>query len=962
MNMDLQQYIQANYKSAFDNGYIKAYYQPVIRTSSKQLCSFETLARWLDPEYGLINPNEFIPVFEKLGIIHKLDEYIIRLACERIRKNITADEVMIPLSVNLSRLDFKLTDTYVMVDNIVKEYQIPHDFIYLEITESIMAENKTQIIEVVNRFRENGYQIWMDDFGSAYSSLNILKELPFDELKMDMMFLQPFNQTSKRIAASVVEMAKNINIHTLCEGVETEEQFKYLRNIGCEKVQGYLFGQPLPYEEALNNILNSGIAIESVQDRNYYDDIGRINLLSSVPFMSQEERDALKTARQLNSIPLALVEMKKDSYSILFYNSAFEQTENTTGLFADDFSQDLLRIERPFNTIATGLLRLLDSTISLGRGRMNITSNDDYYEVQTKLVASGHDKHCILLRLNNLSKESKSYNTSHLDEYIRKIYTIYERITLMNLTEDTITPLYVATRDSLVSENSGIRKMVKEYALNFIYPEDREEYIKLIDPENIRTSFAAESSPYITAIFRSLTNHGQYVWKEYTILKIDENNYLQLIKNADSSLKDRMISSEERSQYAKIDEKQLWHNLVNSDLLRLFWKDKERRFLGVTDAFLRYYGFDSINDILGKNDEEVGWHIHPDKYRNDEYSVIEEGITTHNVPGFCIAEGENKEILASKTPLYDDNGQIQGLMGYFIDKELLTVNDYRGGEDKRRDMLTGLLNSRGIDEEITYFRDEYFLRKLDFVRVHVSIDDFNEYNKIYGFDFGDTLMRRLGKAFKKAFGLTSAVGRVSGHMFVVLSQVEKREDGRKIFEKIRETAASIREVNGIPVTIYLSIGYVLFSDFPDIEEQSKECDLMLMANHNINASLESRMDRALQMFHLFDNLPFSLAVYHVPLDEKRKTGDPTIFYVNHAFEKIDGRNLKTLFGKHIKDIYPFVKDDWYENIIKAAYSEGEINGVIHFDPTGRDYTYTMSQVITRGFCAIAYRPKEQQRK
>ena len=132
MNIDLKQYIRDNYERAFNSDFIKAYYQPVIRTSSKQLCSFEALARWIDPEYGSIAPDEFIPVFEELAIIHKLDEFIIRQACARIRKNVSEDEVLVPLSVNLSRLDFKLCDTFKMVDDIVREYQIPHNFLYLE--------------------------------------------------------------------------------------------------------------------------------------------------------------------------------------------------------------------------------------------------------------------------------------------------------------------------------------------------------------------------------------------------------------------------------------------------------------------------------------------------------------------------------------------------------------------------------------------------------------------------------------------------------------------------------------------------------------------------------------------------------------------------------------------------------------------------------------------------------------
>ena len=118
---------------------------------------------------------------------------------------------------------------------------------------------------------------------------------------------------------------------------------------------------------------------------------------------------------------------------------------------------------------------------------------------------------------------------------------------------------------------------------------------------------------------------------------------------------------------------------------------------------------------------------------NDEFQVINEGETIHFMPGLCMNEGENKEILASKTPLYDANGEIRGLLGFFIDRELLTVNDRRGTEIPRRDLLTGLLNSRGISEEATVFRDEYYMRGADFVRVHIMINDFNAYNEQFGF-------------------------------------------------------------------------------------------------------------------------------------------------------------------------------------------------------------------------------------
>ena len=140
MGRNLEDFIKANFKKAIDNREIQAFYQPVIRVLSRKLCSFEALARWIDPEIGRIYPDEFIPVLEKEQAIHLLDAAILRQVCVRLRSSFTNGETPIPVSVNLSRLDFTLCDIFSVADQIVSEHHIPHEFIYFEITESVMAE------------------------------------------------------------------------------------------------------------------------------------------------------------------------------------------------------------------------------------------------------------------------------------------------------------------------------------------------------------------------------------------------------------------------------------------------------------------------------------------------------------------------------------------------------------------------------------------------------------------------------------------------------------------------------------------------------------------------------------------------------------------------------------------------------------------------------------------------------
>lgn len=955
MGRNLEDFIRQNFRKAIDSHDIVTYYQPVIRTASRKLCSMEALARWIDPQIGMIYPDEFIPVLEKEGVIHLLDAAILRQACARIRSSILTQETPIPISVNLSRLDFTLCDIFTVVDDIVSDYQIPHDFLYFEITESVMAEQKELLKGIVERFRSAGYQIWMDDFGSAYSSLNALKEFSFDELKLDMCFLRPFNQRSKRIATAVVEMAKSIDIHTLVEGVETEEQFAYLRNIGCEKVQGFYFGRPMPYENALKNLHDSGIEIEVPHDRQYYDDIGRIDFLSAVPFMTREERDALVTARQLNSIPLALAEFAKDFFRILFYNSAFEETASATGLFSNIFTQEMLCQAQSFDMISDKIINLMDSVRSEGDGRMLFTYHEEYYEIRARRMAQTKDRYCVLIRITNLSKDTQSESTGYLDDFVRQVYEVFERITLVNYREDSIRPLYTAVREDLLSGRKNVKALLAEYADAFIYPEDRERFLWLFDPKRAYEHFEETKDVCFAEIFRTSVRHGQYAWKEYTLLRIDEERYLMLIRNVHGSVVGYLSRHSEKPDREELySPSHMWNDLIRSDLLRLFWKDEERRFIGASKAFLDYYGFSSVDEICGKNDEELGWHIHPDSYMNDEIQVIREGVTCHNSPGLCMNDGQNREILASKAPLYDENGEIRGLIGYFIDKELLTVNDKRGTETTRRDLLTGLLNSRGISEEAAVFRDEYFLRGTDFVRIHIAVNDFAAMNEQYGFDFGDKVLNVLGREMKKNFGRTSAVGRYAGNKFVVLHQVREREEAHDYRARIKAIGESIHKIDEIPVTLYLSVGFVLFSENPDLEEQTRIAEERLLADHDNNISAESRITHASEIFHLFDDLPISYSVYHVTHAEHSGLDDAVIFYVNHKYEEYGNLPEKMVLGRSVRELYPFIGEEWFQTIRRAAFDGETVEGDITNEADGKRFHFTAHQIIYPGYCAITY--------
>ncbi len=224
------------------------YFQPKYSVKSKQPVGAEALVRWEHPEYGMISPGKFIPIFENNGFITKLDYYVWNKVCFMIRGWLDEGMKPNPISVNMSRVNLFNPNIVKIWCELIDSYNIPRDLIQIELTESAYADASAAMKEKVRLFREEGFCVLMDDFGSGYSSLNVLKDIEVDVLKIDMRFFEgsDIGGRGENIIASVVRMAKWLNITTIAEGVEKEEQVEFLRNIGCEYVQGYYFAKPMP--------------------------------------------------------------------------------------------------------------------------------------------------------------------------------------------------------------------------------------------------------------------------------------------------------------------------------------------------------------------------------------------------------------------------------------------------------------------------------------------------------------------------------------------------------------------------------------------------------------------------------------------------------------------------------------------------------------------------------------------
>lgn len=251
-----EQAITEAMETALAEKQFSVYYQPKHNLNDDSMVGAEALVRWIHKEMGFMSPGEFIPLFEKNGFIRRLDEYVWESVCEKLHEWKTNGYSVVPVSVNVSRADIYQSDIVEIFCGLIEKYEIEPSLLHLEITESAYTDNPEQIINTVDELRNKGFIVEMDDFGSGYSSLNMLGEMSLDILKLDMKFIR--NQMAKPVERSllraIIDMAHALDLKVVAEGVKTEEQRDRLKAISCDYAQGYFYAKPttvVDYEKLL---------------------------------------------------------------------------------------------------------------------------------------------------------------------------------------------------------------------------------------------------------------------------------------------------------------------------------------------------------------------------------------------------------------------------------------------------------------------------------------------------------------------------------------------------------------------------------------------------------------------------------------------------------------------------------------------------------------------------------------
>ena len=540
-----KQYIVENLDTAIREKWIQVYFQPIIRAVNGQVCDVETLARWVDPVRGVLSPASFIPVLEEAGLICQLDLYMVDRVLEMIQTEMAEGFQILPHSINLSRSDFDACDIVEEIRKRVDAAGIRRDRITVEITESVIGRDYDFMKEQIERFRAYGFPVWMDDFGNGYSSLDVLEGIKFDLIKFDMSFLRRLDEgdEARIVLTELIRMVTFLGVDTVCEGVETEAQVRFLKEIGCSKLQGYYFTPPVPFE-TFRSMRTSGtmITTENPEEAGYHESIGRLNLYD-LDVISLDNKDSIHS--DFNLLPIGIVEVKGDSARFLRSNQSYR-----------DFIQRFLGVELSYQgsefTKYSGpfMNNVVKTCCEQGQRAFYDERMPDGSIVHSfaRRIAANPVTGSVAVAIAVLSVSEPEENTTYA-EIARSLAADYYNIYVIDLDTDQ----YTEYSSQVGEEELSVKRRGEDFfeeskreTMTRIYEEDREPFLALFTKENVLRDL--DTQGVFTTTYR-LIDSGTPVYVNMKITRMLGGNRIILgVSIIDAQMKQREEAKQLRQE------------------------------------------------------------------------------------------------------------------------------------------------------------------------------------------------------------------------------------------------------------------------------------------------------------------------------------------------------------------------------------------------------------------------------
>ena len=536
-----RQYVIDHLDQAINENWIKAFYQPIVRATTLKVCDEEALARWIDPERGMLSPAEFIPILEDSKLIYKVDLRMVDIILEKMRNQRRAGLHVVPISVNLSRTDFDVCDMVEEICNRVDAAGIARELLTIEITESVIGADFDFMKEQIDRFQKLGFRVWMDDFGSGYSSLDLLQEIHFDLIKFDMRFMRQFDRKpeSRVILTELMRMAASLNVERVAEGVETRAQVEFLSEIGCTKLQGFYFCKPIPLAEIIErNKKGIQIGFENPAEIDYNRTVSAINLYDLGAVSSGDVRSV---RQYFNTQPMFVVEYDGANVTLVRENRSYREfVDQHEGLLRMHQTIAISDTDNEYSlALYKGLLRSEEEgrTVFINE---TIGNGDVIHAMVRKVMknpVTGVTSYAFAV-LGITRVESKGLSFSNV---ARALSTNYINLYYVDLETEEFTEYSpYRNKEEISAERNGIHffDAVREDAPAALYSEDLDAFLTAFTKKNVKTALRKYGAFNYT--YRLMIDgKPQYVSMKAVCMEKEDNRIIIGINNVDAGVRQR---------------------------------------------------------------------------------------------------------------------------------------------------------------------------------------------------------------------------------------------------------------------------------------------------------------------------------------------------------------------------------------------------------------------------------------
>lgn len=794
----MQNYVREYLDQALEKGFIRLYLQPVIRTLTGKLVGAEALARWESPQYGMISPAIFIPVLEEAHLIHKLDAYILNAVAKMTRQGLDQGLPALPVSVNLSRLDFILQDPFATTEAIREKYDLPLGLLQVEVTENALVDKMEPVLDGIRRFQQGGYPVLLDDFGSGYSSLNVLKDYDFDTIKFDMKFLHPFTEKSRKILKSLVSMAKDLHIHTLAEGAETKEQCDFLREIGCEKIQGYYYGKPIPCEDFHQYALDQGLQVETRAEAQLFDQAGLIDLNQPIPISIVHDDTQEMTMLQANGLYL----------------------ESLHSIGTRDVQRVNVNLRSAYFPMNEKFRRFADRLRMTGQWEtMTYVDDGQYMRLKAKEIVTVDKESIYQVGLYNISAEEAldDANAHRFDRLLRNVLLTYDAIWYLNLDENLVEIIETLTSIRVGTQFHNVASALRQFAGHYVHPSDRERFLAFTDPKTFYERAASNPQSFLSAPFRILLADGRYAWLYFTSMALVKSTSREMLvclckdfmgrqPNRQAIIRQMLetygLSKEFFAAGPDTLTASIWHVLMDDLGIEFFWKDRQHRFRGASKAFLKGRGVKDVAEILGKTDAELGWLLHTTHAQETEEKVMQTGEPQLDVQEYLSIGHRIQEIRTFEYPIRE-SGQVVGVF--------IRINSLEDAPERRKQDLslglideeTGLLSYSGMLMDGLQYADEFRLHGDDYTATLVDVPEFDAIGMKYGKGFRQHLLQKIVALLQQHLPAACSIARIGSCCFLILSKTQQDASIQQALLQLVQEVHDIEAVNGHPCHLFL---------------------------------------------------------------------------------------------------------------------------------------------------------------